>query len=245
MVVWQIILASWLSWANPTPAPTAPPILAPIVIPVAPTPAPPLFLPAEVPALSPAGENLIIEFEVGGRSGYNQHPELPDRRQSGVTWGIGYDGHQNSPGAITADWAPLSSPEPTRLAATHPFYGQSAVAPWHKVQDIMISWQTAVGVFDKIDVAREWARAKRAMPGFEDLRANAQAALLSLGFNRGWSMTGDNRREMRAIRDAVPGRDYNTMAAQLRRMTRVWAGSSIYRGMYRRRYAEADLILMP
>jgi hypothetical protein len=245
MVVWQIILASWLSWANPTPAPTAIPIVGPIVIPVMPTPAPPLFLPPEVPALSPAGENLIIEFEVGGRSGYNPHPELPDRLRSGVTWGIGYDGHQNSPAAITADWAPLPVPEPTRLAATHNFYGQNAVEPWHKVQGIIVSWQTAIGVFDKIDVAREWSRAKRSIPGFEDLRPNCQAALISLGFNRGWGMTGDNRRELRAIRDAVPGHDYDTIASQLRRMTRVWSGTSIYRGMYRRRYAEARLVETP
>jgi hypothetical protein len=248
MAIWTIIFASWLAWAHPTPTPnpTPPPLGALAVMPTpAPTPKPPLFMPPEVPALSPAGENLVIEFEVGGRSGYKQHPELPDRLRSGVTWGIGYDGHQNTPGAIVADFSALAAPAPVRLAATHPFYGQNAVEPWHKVQDIVVSWQVAIGVFNEIDVAREWARAERAMPGFGSLRPNAQAALISLGFNRGWSMTGDNRREMRAIRDAVPSRNYATIAAQLRQMERVWRGTSIYHGMLRRRNAEAALVETP
>jgi GH24 family phage-related lysozyme (muramidase) len=104
---------------------------------------------------------------------------------------------------------------------------------------------SAFEVFNKIDVAREWTRAERAMPGFEDLRPNAQAALISLGFNRGWSMTGDNRREMRAIRDAVPKKDYPEIASQLRKMIRVWTGTSIFNGMKRRRFAEAVLVETP
>lgn len=204
-----------------------------------------LFDPPKVPALSPAGESLIIEFEVGGRSGYNSHPELPDLRLSGVTIGVGYDLHQNSQEAILTDWRPLPAPAPARLAATQPFYGKSAISPWKAVRDILVPWGAALGVFDKIDVAREWSRAQRALPGFDKLRPNAQAALISLGFNRGWSMTGDSRKEMRAIRDAVPKGDYVEMARQLRLMPRVWRGTSISNGMSRRRNAEANLILTP
>jgi GH24 family phage-related lysozyme (muramidase) len=195
--------------------------------------------------LSPLGENLIIGFEVGGRAGYNQHPELPDRLKSGVTVAVGYDLHQVTPGAILSDLRALPDSAPARLAATHPFYGKNAVEPWHKVQDIVVPWMTAYEVFTKIDVAREWTRAERAMPGFDDLRPNAQAALISLGFNRGWSMVGDNRREMRAIRDAVPKKDYPEIASQLRKMIRVWTGTSIFNGMKRRRFAEAVLVETP
>lgn len=226
-----------------TPAPIAP-IIAPSG--AISTPAPePLFAPPVHPALSPLGETLVIEFEVGGRSGYNPHPELPDLRLSGVTVGIGYDLHQNTRKAIITDWHPLPAPAPARLAATQPFYGNSAVDPLKTVKDIIVPWATALGVFDKIDVAREWSRARRALPGFDALRPNAQAALLSLGFNRGWSMVGDNRREVRAIRDAVPHRDYTVIATQLRIMVRVWRGTSIEHGMYRRRMAEADLVETP
>src|ERR1039458_1533679 len=104
---------------------------------------------------------------------------------------------------------------------------------------------SAYEVFNKIDVARTWSQCERAFPGFENLRANAQAAIVSLVFNRGASMTGDNRKEMRAIRDAVPKHDYTEMASQLRKMVRVWVGTDIYNGMKRRRLAEADLVLTP
>ena len=40
---------------------------------------------------------------------------------------------------------------------------------------------------------------------FIGLPLDAQGALVSLVFNRGTSMEGDRRAEMRAIRDAVPG----------------------------------------
>ncbi len=205
-----------------------------------------LFESPEVPALSPAGENLVIEFEVGGRSGYNPRPEAPDCRYSGITTGIGYDWSTNSPSASYSDWREsIGDTNAKRLAATYPYTGCKAKDHLSEVRDIITGWQSAIGVFDKIDVAREWSRAKRAMPGFEDLRPNAQAALISLGFNRGWSTTGDSRREVRAIRDAVPSKNYDAIASNLRHMTRVWAGTSIYKGMYRRRYAEAELVLTP
>jgi hypothetical protein len=204
-----------------------------------------LFEPPQVPALSPAGENLIIEFEVGGHSGYNPHPELPDLRLSGVTVGIGYDLHQNTREHILSDFSSLSAPAPARLAATQPFYGRSAVEPWKAARDIIVPWQIAIGVFDRIDVAREWSRAERALPGFDALRPNAQAALISLGFNRGWGMSGDSRREMRGVRDAVRTRNYEVIATNLRQMERVWRGTTIYGGMVRRRNAEAALVLTP
>jgi GH24 family phage-related lysozyme (muramidase) len=205
-----------------------------------------MFVQPDVPALSPAGENLVIEFEVGGKSGYNPRPEAPDCRYSGITTGIGYDWSTNSPGAAYRDWqSSIGDNSARRLAATHSYTGCKAKDHLAEVRDIITSWQAAAGVFDKIDVAREWARAQRALPGFDELRPNCQAALISLGFNRGWSMTGDNRREMRYIRDAVPHKDYNEIASQLRKMPRVWSGTSIYKGMYRRRNAEADLVLTP
>ena len=95
-------------------------------------------------------------------------------------------------------------------------------------------------------MARTYAQCQRAFPGFDELRPNAQAALVSLVFNRGASMIGDGRREMRAIRDrGVPARDYDGIAAEFRAMTRVWQGTEIYNGMRRRRYAEADLVATP
>ena len=43
----------------------------------------------------------------------------------------------------------------------------------------------------------------------------------------------------------LPKRDYDGMAFEFRKMKRVWAGTSIQAGMYRRRDAEAKLLVTP
>jgi hypothetical protein len=62
-----------------------------------------------------------------------------------------------------------------------------------------------------------------AFPGINELSPDAQGALVSLVFNRGTSMEGDRRREMRAIQAAVANGDLQEIADQLRSMKRLWA----------------------
>jgi hypothetical protein len=220
-----------------------------------PAPAPPIEVPAETPgswieppetpALSPAGRALIYEFEVGGQRGYNPRPEAPDARSSGVTFGIGYDAHQNAPIVIVGDWRALGA-QAQRLADTHPYYGRSAQTHLTEVRDILVAWQIASDVFDRIDTGREFSAARRAYgAAFELLRPNAQAALISIGFNRGYSFVGANRTEMREVRNLTPARDYKGMADQIRLSERCWRGTEIYNGMKRRRLAEAKLMETP
>lgn len=197
------------------------------------------------PTLPEKGRNLILEFETGGRSGYDPHPEWPGGA-SGTTIGIGYDLGYYRPVVIESDWKALNGNERARLERVSGQTGQRARSATATVRDIFVAWQIATNVFDNVDVAREFANARRAMPGFEDLRPNCQAALISLGFNRGWLMSGPNRTEMRDIRDTgVPNLDYPRIAAQLRKMVRVWNGTSIFAGMKRRRLAEAALVETP
>lgn len=207
----------------------------------------PLFvLPGDKPALSVAALALILDGETGGERQYNRnpHPEWPGG-ESGVTWGIGYDATAQSAELIVKDWAALPPSSSAALAATHPFHGQTASARLNTVKHILVAWDLSVGVFQDVDLVRNWRQARRAFPGFEELRPNAQGAILSLGFNRGWAMTGPNRAEMRAIRDDIPRRDYTDMAAQERKMERLWRGTGIYAGMVNRREAEARLFLTP
>lgn len=239
--------------ATPTPSPAPRPLIEPPSDSATPPGASSASVPVvliEPPAparLTPAGRTLIYEFEVGGQSGYDPRPEAPDARLSGVTWGIGYDGHQNAPKVIVADWSALGEANASRLAATHPYVGASAQAHLREVRDILVGWRTASDVFDRIDVGREFASARRAYGSkdFDALRPNAQAVLISIGFNRGYSFTGENRREMREVRRLVPGKDYGAMAGQIRASERVWRGTSIYGGMKRRRFAEANLMEKP
>lgn len=223
---------------------TFPPSSSPTPVP-APTPEPPtplVAIPSATPFLTVEGHTLILEFETGGRSGYKPYPEWP-QGASGVTIGIGYDLGYSSKSVILSDWKALDPTPRARLAGVSGKTGQSARASLPTVSDIYVQWTRAVDVFDQIDVARWYAATKRALPGFDALRPNCQAALISLGFNRGWSFTGPNRLEMRNIRDLVPKRDYAGMAEQERHMCRIWKGSVNENGLCRRRNAEADLIL--
>lgn len=208
-------------------------------------PPPPLPAKAFAFLLSTGGRNLILEYETGGRSGYDPHPEWPGGA-SGVTIGVGYDLGYYGRSVIDSDWQELEPVPRARLIEVSGRSGARARQSVSTVKDIYVRWQIAVDVFDSVDVAREFANAKRGMPGFIDLRPNAQAALISLGFNRGWSFTGPNRIEMRDIRDyGVPHQDYSRIAQQLRKMIRVWNGAAIYQGMKRRRLAEAQLVETP
>lgn len=225
---------------EPTPIPVATATPAPPVIGL-PSP-PPLTDEGRNLLLSSGGRALVLEFETGGERGYDPHPEWPGAG-SGVTVGIGYDLGYYSRSVIMSDWQAVK--ERQRLAETSGKKGQQARILIPALRDIFIRWDVATDVFDHVDVAREFSSAKRAVPGFEDMRPNAQAAWISLGFNRGWQMSGPNRVEMRAARDLVPARDYEGMATQFRKMVRVWTGQNIYNGMKRRRYAEAELLLTP
>jgi len=93
-----------------------------------------------------------------------------------------------------------------------------------------------------VTVPKFYNLTKKAFPGFEELPADVQGGLVSLVFNRGTSMEGDRRREMRAIRDLVRKKDVKGIADQIRQMKRIWVGTSIEQGIARRRNAEADLI---
>jgi len=106
---------------------------------------------------------------------------------------------------------------------------------------IRIKTEDARKVFIERSVPSYQAQTEQAFPGVNNLPADAQGALVSLVYNRGTSMSGDRRREMRAIRDAVPKGDLREIANQLRSMKRLWQGTDVS-GLVARREAEAQLV---
>jgi hypothetical protein len=199
-------------------------------------------LPAR-PELTSEGRALLYEFEVGGGQDYYDRylarPTWPGFA-SGVTVGVGYDCGYNSTEVIRQDWRRFAERE--RLAATAGITGSVAKGRIAALRDIVIRWELAEDVFEEVTVARFYALCGRTYPRFEALHPNAQAALLSLTFNRGDSMAGPRRAEMRAIRELTRAKDYAGIAAQLRAMKRIWRGTDIEAGMARRREAEARLM---
>lgn len=208
---------------------------------------PTLSLPP-APELSDAGYQLILDFEVGGGKKYYDrflvHPEWPGAA-SGVTIGVGYDLGYNSESVIRSDWEELGEPTTLRISHCAGITGSRAHAILPTVRDIRVEWGLAEGVFNKVTLARFYALAKRTYPGLDELRPNAQAAIVSLIFNRGSDLTGRRRREMLAIKSLVPRKDYEGIAAQLRSMKRIWANTDVGAGLIRRREAEAVLVLTP
>jgi len=106
---------------------------------------------------------------------------------------------------------------------------------------ITVSWDQAKEIFETLTWPKFSKLAERAFPGLDKLCDNAYGAIVSLVFNRGSSMTGDSRLEMRNIRDLVPKKDYKGIAKQLRNMKRIWKGKGLD-GLLERREAEAKLV---
>lgn len=200
-----------------------------------------------VDLLSPAAFNLIVQYETAGRATYERRYLRPiwPGASSGATIGVGYDLGHASKQVILADW--IQHPQQQELPRGSGFTGQAARAVTAQMQHVTTAWPLAQDVFRCTSVVNYWRMTERAFgKPFASAHPNAQGALVSLVYNRGSSMTGDRRREMRAIRDdCLPAQDYSCVAANLRAMTRIWTGTDIEKGMRARRYAEATLATTP
>jgi hypothetical protein len=201
--------------------------------------------------LSKKSLNLILEFEVGGGENYYnkflKNPAWPEG-QSGVTIGVGYDLGYVNKGEFSEDWKDLPKETFDRLYKVVGIKGYNAKNLIRGLKDIVIPWELSLQVFNNRTVTKFWNLTKDTFPNFDKMPEDAKGGLVSLVFNRGSSVEGDRRREMKLIRDGM--RITNTfdqkaltfIANQIRNMKRIWAGGSIEKGMNRRRDAEAKLI---
>lgn len=194
--------------------------------------------------ISPPAVALIVRWEVGSSSLYARRYEAPiwPGGGSGVTWGIGYDGGHQTRQQIRLDWSAHDAV--SRLQATAGITGSAARPVVVQLRDVRVSFDLATDVFGAASLPRYHASARRAFgaDGFDLLPADAQGALVSLVYNRGASMVGPARTEMRAIRDVcIPGADLSCIAGQIRLMCRLWRGTNLEAGLCGRREEEAGL----
>lgn len=184
-----------------------------------------------------------MSFEIGS-------PELYERRykspiwpgaHSGPTVGVGYDLGTRQADIIIVDWE--AHPHAARLATAAGITGTISREWVRKAADISVEYGMARKVFDQTSLVEHYRLARRAFgPAFDRAPGVVRGAIASVVFNRGSSMRGDGRREMRAIRDnCLPAGNWDCVAAELRSMKRIWKGSDIEGGMNRRREAEAKL----
>jgi GH24 family phage-related lysozyme (muramidase) len=181
-------------------------------------------------------KRFILDFE-----GLNQPSEWPGG-DSGVTIGIGYDLGYVTIDQFEFDWGPYFTAD--QLNRLREAVGKRGIAARNRAPrfaDIRIKRKDAETVFIERSLPMYALKTEMAFPGITELPQDAQGALVSLVFNRGTSMEGDRRSEMRAIRDAVPRGDLQEIADQLRSMKRLWVNKGLD-GLLRRREEEARLV---
>lgn len=236
-----VLLFAGCSGAVDPALPVVEHVVAPVVKPVATLAV--YRVPVE-PLIPTRAIELIIAFEVGSPEVYQakyRHPIWP-KGQSGVTIGVGYDLGYRLPQIIVKDWE--REPHKVRLASAAGVSGPLARELARNLADITIEYGYAREVFDMTSLVEHYRLSRRAFGRpFDDAPAMVRGALTSVVFNRGSGMKGETRREMRTIRDVcLPSGNWSCVAAEIRAMTRIWEGTDIGKGMFRRRNAEANLI---
>lgn len=205
---------------------------------------------APVERLSPAAEALIIRWEVSSRARYERFLTgvICPGGASGPTFGIGYDGGHQTAGVIARDWR--DHPQVDRLVRAAGITGQARCRSFlATVVGVHTPYEAALHVFRTTSIPAYIRLARRAIGAavFDSLPPNVQGVLVSLGYNRGWSLADvDSRREMRAIAyDCAPRGDAACIATQVRSMCRLWDGTPNGPGLCNRRHDEARLALTP
>jgi len=188
--------------------------------------------------LCDAAVDLVLRNE-----GLNQPGEWPGGA-SGITLGYGYDLGYISQQRFLADWGSiLFVSEMRRLNRAVGKVGKEAAEVAPQFKEIHITKSQALEIFLARSVPRYWGMTCVAFPRVALLPSHVQGALFSLVYNRGGSMTGERRREMRAIQKAVASKDTEEIARQIRSMKRLWIGQGLD-GLLTRREEEACLVEM-
>lgn len=195
--------------------------------------------------LSKKSIDLIIQFEIGGRTYYEkalQKVTWPGG-ESGATIGIGYDLGYNTEKQFLADWSPsLNLNFVNALKPLCGIKGEKAKGLIKgEVLNVRIPYNIAYDVFVRSSVPRFYKAALSIYPEMIHLNEDTQGALVSMIFNRGTSLAGDRRKEMKAIVDLVKNKDYEGIAEEIEKSKRLWEGAGMD-GLVIRREAEADLI---
>ena len=164
----------------------------------------------------------------------------PDNSDSGVTIGIGYDCGHVSANKIKMDWqSVLPLHMVTALTSVAGLKKRTAFNNLSLVSGVDVPIEAALLVFFNTTIHDFSKEALRIYPDLFKLHPVEQAAIVGLVYNRGASLIGDRRKEMRDLIVAIKNDDDKVMADLIRAMTRLWPNTL---GLRKRREAEAALI---
>ncbi|WP_349432246.1 peptidoglycan-binding protein [Methylomarinum sp. Ch1-1] len=209
--------------------------------------------PDPCPELATNGVAFIAKEETGGLAYYHavtRWPHFPGLA-SGITIGVGYDLRFNSEDDFRMLWGDrLPDNMLDELAKDIGKPGSKKRVKELKKMDFEIPFKFAWPVFVEGTLPRFYQETQMIYPSLDGLPALCRSALVSIVFNRGNSLKGPRRREMREIRNILAQAD-NPALHKLKRkmiltdvedqilsMQRLWGPSS---GLHKRRQAEANL----
>ncbi len=195
---------------------------------------------------SPNTLELLLQYEVGGGKEYY------DKFLSKFTWPGGASGPTIAIGVDCAYYTKAELSEifsflsKDQLKLVQEASGKTGEKgkDYTKVlrgSGITVDWNKAVTIFETLTWPKFTALAEKTFPGLNKLHPDAYGAIVSLVFNRGTSLVGDRRLEMRNIKALVPKKNYKNIALEFRKMKRIWVGKNLD-GLIDRREAEAKLV---
>ena len=189
---------------------------------------------------------LVIESEISSRASYNSKYKFPSWPQgnSGITIGIGYDLGYVTKQQFEKDWKnSVSENKLNMLKNVIGLKGDAAKNALNSsLKQIEIPYDDAISVFYVSSVPTYARETANVYHGIELLPPDAQGALLSLVYNRGGSLVGDTRIEMKNIAGLVKSKNLPGIANEIRKMKRLWQDKPNMRGLLLRREREAILV---
>lgn len=196
--------------------------------------------------LSDDAFNLLLKYEVGGGKGYYDKflsKFTWPQGASGPTIGIGVDCAYYTPQELKEifDFLPENQIELIVKASGKTGQQGKEYTKILRKSNITVNWDDAIKIFEKLTWPKFTKLAEKTFPGLEELCDNAYGAIVSLVFNRGTSLNGDSRLEMRNIKNLIPSKNYKSIAKEIRKMKRIWEGKGLD-GLLERREAEAKLV---
>lgn len=203
------------------------------------------------PLLGSEGVAFIAREETGGLRYYNEITQWPHYPgvSSGITIGVGYDLRFNSVTDFKTVWSTeLSAKVITELSNDIGKAGTKKRSSELKAKGITVPFKAAWHVFIRKTLPRFYDETVQIYPSLDSLPLLCRSALVSIVFNRGNSLQGSRRMEMRNIRDilakasVLPPEERKTVLVSIEdeiiSMQRLWGIDS---GLYKRRQGEANL----
>ena len=189
--------------------------------------------------------DLIVQFEVGGKSYYDKamhRPTFPG--YGGIKIGIGYNLAYTYQKQLINDWS--GNINPNYFPALFRVVGLRGIpAKQMLIGDLMkvtIPYLNAYDVLVKRTIPRYYLMALEIYPELSLLNEDTKGAIVSMVMCRGMKLEGENRAEMRELVELIANQDYEGIADAVERSKRL-SETRGFDDLVRRREAEADLIL--